>query len=136
MSRIELEKSPSGATSSKLDVRFDLIPPTFIRRLARRYALGIEKGHVQYNWRLGMEDPDFIQARINHFENHWNKWKSGDYTDDNLGAMAWGLAFFAELENSPCSMNALRKVFARITAEEKREEREEIPDVSYRAAKS
>jgi hypothetical protein len=67
------------------DVRFDLIPPGPLRRLAARYALGA-KTHGDRNWQAGMPAGDVL----NHMEQHLNLWKSGDRDDDHLAAAAWG----------------------------------------------
>lgn len=79
---------PSGAVRSTdaADVRYDLISPIGLRRLAARYALGA-KNHGDHNWEKGLPASD----TLNHALNHINLWLAGDATDDNLAAAAWGL---------------------------------------------
>jgi hypothetical protein len=41
-----------------------------------------------------------VADRLNHFLDHLNKWLAdGDESDDNLGAMAWGLDFLFEADH-------------------------------------
>jgi len=106
-----LEVSPSGATTSKLDIRFDLVPQIFIKRVAQRFSLGIKKGHTEYNWRQGITDPVFIQARINHMLNHLNLFLTeGNDKDDNLAAIAWGISMLMEFESRQEGQNSIRQV--------------------------
>lgn len=78
----------TGATRSgdSEHVRFDLISPVGLERLARRYALGAEL-HGDRNWEGGMPVSDLL----NHVMYHQNLYLAGDKSDDHLGAMAWGL---------------------------------------------
>lgn len=94
-----------GATSSKLtDVRYDLVPQTFVTRTAQRYAEGIRKGHKEYNFRAG--DESFVRSRINHLFKHLYLVLSGvdsgfdSREDDNLGACAWAISFLMELQTT------------------------------------
>jgi dATP/dGTP diphosphohydrolase len=114
-----LVAAPSGATSSKLDdFRYDLVPPSFLRRVAARFGLGVKKGHLDYNWRKGVADPVFIQSRINHLEHHWNLYKTeGNKKDDNLGAIAWGIAMLMEFEQHPQGMRVLEQVLRTLNFE-------------------
>ena len=83
----ELINTGGGATRSKTNVRFDLIPAQTMNRLAQRFALGAEM-HGENNWKLG--DWRFVVACFNHLEHHLNKLKqSGNAGDDNLGAILW-----------------------------------------------
>jgi len=79
---------PGGATRSSdaEDVRFDLIPPLGLRRLAARYALGAQ-AHGERNWEAGMPAGDVV----NHLYRHLNLWMAGDNRDDHLAAIAWGI---------------------------------------------
>lgn len=92
-----------GAKSSKIsDVRYDMVPQTFITRTAQRYALGQHYG--DYNFRNG--DEAFIRDRINHMQKHLFLFLSGEdkgfspTSDDNLGAVAWCISFLMELQQT------------------------------------
>lgn len=93
----------SGGTRSSDadDVRFDLITPVGMRRVAKRYADGAIK-HGDRNWEKGIP----ASVTINHMLNHLNKWQSGDRSDDHLAAVAWGaLALLHYEERNPEMMD-------------------------------
>ena len=77
----------NGATRSAdaLNVRYDLIPPLALRRLAQRYALGA-KTHGDHNWKLGMSRDVIYNHLVRHLMLYWE----GDRSDDHLAAVAWG----------------------------------------------
>ena len=79
---------PSGATRSAdaEDVRYDLIPPSAMRRVAQRYALGA-KTHGDRNWEKGQP----AGSVVNHLLRHLHLWMGGDRSDDHLAAADWGL---------------------------------------------
>lgn len=77
----------SGAVrSNDVDhLRFDLIPPNALKRLAARYAMGAEK-YGDHNYLKGIPYSNII----NHLEAHLNKFKTQRcVSDDNLAAIAW-----------------------------------------------
>lgn len=81
---------PSGAVRStdSDDVRYDLIPPIALRRLAMRYAMGAAK-YGDNNWQKGFP----IGNILNHLQDHLEKWKlEGCKDDDNLAGAMWGIA--------------------------------------------
>jgi hypothetical protein len=85
----DVERFESGAVRStdSNDVRYDLIPPEALRRLAERFARGSKK-YGDDNWKKGFP----IGNILNHLQNHLEKWKlEGCLTDDNLGAAMWGI---------------------------------------------
>ena len=87
-----LEQFPDGAVRQKLEeVRFDLISPIALRRLARTYAEGAKK-YSDHNWRKGMP----FSSILNHILNHIIKHLLGDRSEDHLAHAAWG--FFAWME--------------------------------------
>lgn len=88
---------PSGASRSKDcdELRFDLIPTKPHARLARRYGGGAAT-HGANNWRKGMPWSDVI----NHLENHLNRFKAGNQSDDDLAAIAWGAFTLMEYEET------------------------------------
>lgn len=67
-------------------VRFDLISPIGLRRLAETYAEGSVK-YGDYNWEKGMP----INDLLNHVSTHVNQFLSGDRSEDHLAHAAWGL---------------------------------------------
>jgi hypothetical protein len=77
----------SGAVrSADVDhLRYDLISPVGLRRLAARYALGAER-YGDHNYLKGMEASNVI----NHLMAHLEKFRAGRRDDDNLAAIAWG----------------------------------------------
>lgn len=90
----------SGATSSIRAIMYHLIPACFNRRTGLRFTVGAIT-HGEYNYRKGLmgNDIQWLIDRFNHIEEHWMKFKeSGNKDDDNLGAMAWGIAVIMEAE--------------------------------------
>jgi hypothetical protein len=86
----EKQTFESGATSSKLPYRFDLICPRAMQRIAIRYMLGALK-HGDMNWCKGIP----MHERLNHLEHHLQMHKLYGSKDaegnpeDNLAAIAW-----------------------------------------------
>ena len=101
----ESHKFDSGAVRAKLDdVRFDLISPQALRRLAATY----NEGAVKYggnNFRHGME----FSNVINHVLTHINTYLSGSDPDgeDHLAHAAWGLFTLMEQETEHPALNDL-----------------------------
>ena len=88
----------SGARSSKIALRFDLIPPIFINRTARRFTIGFEK-YGEGNYQKGLRDREFLQDRLNHLQEHLYLFlKEGNEKDDNLAAIAWCVSILMEAE--------------------------------------
>ncbi len=81
----ELETLATGSTRSKVEERYDLIPPEGLRRLSLRYALGAH-AHGEGNWTKG-QPPKVI---LNHMLRHLEHYRAGDREDDDLAAVAWG----------------------------------------------
>lgn len=110
----KLHISESGATSSHVPLRYDLIPRSLLEVAAIRYTDGAKK-HGERGYQKGLADRGFIINRINHIAEHWNKLFHPDYRkadnpeaeegisiksiDDNLGAIIWGLGFLCEVMN-------------------------------------
>lgn len=67
-------------------VRFDLITPIGLRRLAETYNEGAKK-YGSYNWLKGFPASDLS----NHVIQHIYKWLNGDTSEDHLAHAAWGL---------------------------------------------
>lgn len=90
------ETFPSGAVRSQLDdVRYDLISPFGLQRLAIRYALGA-RNFGDNNWRKGMP----FSALLNHILNHLTLYLAGEKGTDHLAGAAWGLFALMEFEET------------------------------------
>ena len=63
----EVVVSKSGATSTKLEERWDLIPFAALAAMARRFWLGSIK-HAPRNWEKG--DEEFAEVRLAHCFRH------------------------------------------------------------------
>lgn len=88
MANTETKQFDTGAVRSKDadDVRFDLITPIGLRRLAETYNEGAKK-YGAYNWLKGFPASDLM----NHTIAHCYKWLNGDTSEDHLAHAAWGL---------------------------------------------
>lgn len=96
----DISTHKSGAKSSHGALRFDLVPPIFIRRTAERFTIGSEK-YGDHNYRKGFRDREFLLDRLNHLQEHLYKFiNEGNETDDNLAAIAWCVAIFMEAEQA------------------------------------
>lgn len=101
----------SGATSSEKVVPYHLVTPTFFTVTAKRFGLGLEKhGDVNYQKCVTETtegpstfrtlDLEFARDRYNHGVHHLlNLKKTGNHRDDNIGAVAWFLAFATWIED-------------------------------------
>lgn len=67
-------------------VRYDLITPIGLRRVAEAYKEGSVK-YGDYNWEKGMPVSDLL----NHAIRHIYLFLGGDRSEDHLGHAAWGL---------------------------------------------
>lgn len=105
----------SGATSSHKTDRFDFLPRIFLERSAKRWELGL-KSHGEFNYRKGFTDKQFIVDRINHIQMHFMMFlapqNEAEFNDDNLAAMAWGIAFLMELQKSTAGRKLLIEIMA------------------------
>lgn len=82
-----------GAKSSKLDVRYDLIPLEGLKRVAMTCAEGAEKYGVD-NWKKGIP----TSANINHALNHIYLFLEGNTDEDHLAHAAWRLLAAMDLQ--------------------------------------
>ena len=103
----ELRTFPSGATRSRdADCeRYDLIPPSAVRREAIIMAEGAET-HGDRNWEQGVP----IHVCLNHLERHLNLYKSGDRSEDHLAKIRVNAGFiihFEEKDNDRISNSEL-----------------------------
>lgn len=92
-----LSKFATGAvrSSDTLGVRYDLISPIGMRRLAETYAEGAVKYHPK-NWELGMPISDIL----NHVIAHIYSYLAGNRDEDDLAHGCWGL--FAAMHSEEC----------------------------------
>jgi hypothetical protein len=67
----EIVKSESGATSTKLEECWSLIPFAALQSIARRFWVGAQK-HAPRNWELAIanEDEPFAEKRLDHLYRH------------------------------------------------------------------
>ena len=63
----EVIKSKSGATSTKLEEAWHLIPFAAVKAIAVRFWVGAQK-HAPRNWELG--DEEFAEIRLAHCYRH------------------------------------------------------------------
>lgn len=84
----EIKTFESGAVRSKDadGVRYDLISPVALRRLAEVYAEGAKK-YGDNNWLKGIPSSDLL----NHMQRHIGLWQQGDKTEDHLAHALWNL---------------------------------------------
>ena len=78
----------SGAVrgSDAEDVRFDLITPVGLRRLAETCAEGAKK-YGDHNWERGIP----ASVMLNHAIRHLVLWLQGDVSEDHLAHAAWNI---------------------------------------------
>lgn len=77
------------------DVRYDLITPVGLRRLAQTCAEGAKK-YGDHNWQKGIPATEML----NHAIRHIYLWLEGDAAEDHLAHAAWnilGVCHFEEL---------------------------------------
>ena len=91
----EREESPTGAQREINDTsgRFDLIPPTMMRRLAQHYQNGANK-YAERNWEKGLSVTRCIDSTLRHI----NKWREGYREEDHLVAAIWNLTVIVHQE--------------------------------------
>lgn len=118
---VGLHVSKSGATSSHVPLRYDLIPRRLLEVAALRYTMGAAK-HGERGYQKGFADRDFIINRINHIYEHLNKLfhpakldhtlSDEDGLDGNLGAIIWGIGFIAEVSTHPKGAKILAEIIS------------------------
>jgi len=75
------------------NVRFDLITPIGLRRLAATCAEGAKK-YTDHNWKQGIPASNLI----NHALRHLFMWLQGDYSEDHLAHAAWNILAVCHFE--------------------------------------
>ena len=93
----DLTKFPSGAVRSNdaANVRFDLITPIGLRRLAETCAEGAKK-YGAYNWEKGIPASEML----NHAIRHIYLWLEGDRGEDHLAHAAWNILGVCHFEET------------------------------------
>lgn len=96
-----MQKFTSGAKSSELKPRYDLIPIEALEYMAQRFAVGA-KNHGENNYKKGIKDKTFIRDRTNHaiahLMNYANKNTTEDSPIEHLQAAICNLAILCYLE--------------------------------------
>lgn len=98
-----MKKFNSGARSSELKPRYDLVPLEAMTYIAKRLAYGAST-HGEHNYKKGYDDPEFLNDRKNHAVEHLFHYIQGDTTPDgdgpleHLSAAITNLAMLAYLE--------------------------------------
>ena len=96
----------SGATRAKLDnVRYDLISPQALSRLAATYAEGAGK-YGDNNFRKGMEFSNVLNHVLEHIMIYLQG-EEGEPPEDHLAHAAWGLFTLMEQEETRPELNDL-----------------------------
>ena len=102
-----------GAQSSGKARRHDLLPRSFTDRITDRFAMGAKK-YPAFNYRKGLTDKDYIIERINHMKTHFDAFLSPssdeEWTDDNIGAIGWCIAFLCECQETPEGRKAIEEI--------------------------
>jgi hypothetical protein len=83
--RSQVKAFTSGAKSSEIKPRYDLLYPG-ITRGAIRMAEGAQS-HGERNFEKGANDPVFVKDRENHLVEHALAYAAGDRSTDHLGAV-------------------------------------------------
>lgn len=78
---MKMHEFGSGARSTEVKPRYDLIPTEALAALARRFGYGAVK-HGENNWRNGVNDQEFHRDRVNHAIEHIFNYVHGITTYD------------------------------------------------------
>lgn len=100
------ETHETGAVRSKdaNNVRYDLITPVGLRRIAETYAEGAKKYGVD-NWKKGFK----ISSLINHAIRHIELYKDGvDKSEDHLAHAVWNIMTAMHFEERMPSMQDMQ----------------------------
>ena len=77
------------------DVRFDLITPIGLRRLAETCAEGARK-YTDHNWERGIP----ASVLLNHAIRHIYLWLQGDRSEDHLAHASWSTIAVCHFEET------------------------------------
>lgn len=93
----DIKQLPTGALSSTDadDVRFDLISPIALERIARTYAEGAKR-YGEHNWLKGIPSSDLLNRALRHI----NLYLQGDKSEDHLAHAAWNIFAIMHFEET------------------------------------
>jgi hypothetical protein len=96
-----LTRFSSGAvrSSDAANVRFDLITPIGLRRLAETCAEGAQR-YGDHNWEKGIP----ASVMLNHALRHIALYLAGDASEDHLAHAAWNLLAVCHFEEAMPAM--------------------------------
>ena len=111
----ELVDMGTGATRSKMDTAYHMIPREGMDAIARRFALGAKK-HGEGNWKLGMPWKvmwDHVFAHMLKLQERLERGERYDpeFHDDDVGAIAWAMIAMAYFECNADVPMPVREVF-------------------------
>lgn len=99
---VPMHEFESGAKSSVVEPRYDLVPLAADKYMAIRFAYGAGK-HGEWNWEKGAEDPEWIRDRKNHAIKHMRRYINGRLPQDQLikelQAAACNIAILCAIED-------------------------------------
>ena len=101
----------SGASSTEVKPRYDLVPACALEREALRMAEGA-RTHGENNYQQGAHDPAFIRDRINHLIEHALKYAAGDRSTDHLAAIRCNAGMLCWFEQANDAAAAHRTLVA------------------------
>lgn len=92
-----VKEFPTGAVRSRdaETVRYDLVSPIGLRRLAETYAEGAIK-YSPHNWLKGFP----MSEVLNHAQRHIELWRAGDASEDHLAHAAWNVFALMHFEET------------------------------------
>jgi len=67
-------------------VRYDLLPPECLRRVARHYTNGAKK-YSAHNWKKGIPSERFLSSALRHLMQYW----LGERNEDHLSAVVFNV---------------------------------------------
>jgi hypothetical protein len=103
------------ANTEVLGLNYTQIPPHYIRALSSIFAEGAEK-YGKDNWKRGLNDPEWIEERINHAIDHLLRYLEGDRTENHLAKVGWAMCVLSERDRiqtkqEPKNLGPVAKTF-------------------------
>ena len=90
-----MKKFKSGATSNSDSPDYTLCPKELVEAAINRFEEGLKRGHARNNWKLGKNDPEFVRARLNHAQKHFDKVLDGTGNRGDFEAVICNLAMIS-----------------------------------------